>query len=78
MRTILKMMRLWIDNQSICFSAIKDGVKENEFKKFILCTLQGMDQRGRCTKIAVIQARENKTATRAEVVSTERSGRMMN
>ena len=30
-------------------SAIKGGIKKNKFSKFVLFTLQGMDQRGRCT-----------------------------
>ena len=46
-------------------SAIEGRVKKDKFSEFVLYALQGMDQRGRCTiekRIAVIQARENKTA----------------
>ena len=46
-------------------SAIKGGVKKNKFSEFVLNTLQGMDQAGRCTLekgIVVIQVRENETA----------------
>ena len=55
-----------------------DRVKENKFNKFILYALRGMNQRGRCIVekgIAVVQARTRLRA-RAEVVSTERIGRI--
>ena len=53
-------------------SALRGGVKGNEFKKFILCTLKGMDQRGRCTVIMQYSRRGGTlTACKGQVVSTD-------
>ena len=54
-------------------SAVKVEVKEN---KFILYSLQGMDEGGICTADKGIVVEGKKLRAGAEFVATERSGRM--